>query len=334
MNKSIALTIVAVILLGMGLVLFNEYTSQPPMPLLAGTTPPAPIQSAPPKVAPEISPEKPDSLGTHSVTPAPTPHVTQATTPPAVHNDANTHLPAPFAPSTSPVAQNTHTTLAPPPLATAPSDITTTTPEPAPSPVKSPSPLHNTDGTTHATSAETNLKNQEDEQESTLLSAPTPTQNIAKEQSPPEEVPVLIAEEVITNTEPETTPPLAQTPPQPELTPVQTPPQEEPKVSSTATNRIEDISILSIGNGVTVRLKCTKLPIFGHMLLTSPDRVVLDLNGTWDVKTPTIKENEFVYNIRVGQQKRGTRIVIDLRKAPKDVRYLKYEQTDLDVRIR
>ncbi len=97
---------------------------------------------------------------------------------------------------------------------------------------------------------------------------------------------------------------------------------------------IKKISVLTIGNGVTVRINSSELPRYKALQLKSPDRIVLDLDGQWQLKAPGVPKNEFVTNIRIAKQKTYTRIVIDLRKAPASIRYLKYGKTSLDVRIR
>ncbi len=97
---------------------------------------------------------------------------------------------------------------------------------------------------------------------------------------------------------------------------------------------INKISIMSVGDGVTVRIDSSQMPAYKSMQLKNPPRIVLDLTGNWKVKAPGVPKNEFVSNVRLGHQKDGTRIVIDLQKAPASVRFLKYEDSGLDVRIR
>lgn len=47
--------------------------------------------------------------------------------------------------------------------------------------------------------------------------------------------------------------------------------------------------------------------------LTNPDRVVLDIEGCWFLKTPQIISNRMVKDIRSNSQKEKTRIVFDLK---------------------
>ena len=48
-------------------------------------------------------------------------------------------------------------------------------------------------------------------------------------------------------------------------------------------------------------------------VLTGPDRLVVDLPGTWQgMRVPSIPENRLIKNARLGQQPAGPRLVLDL----------------------
>ncbi len=328
MNKGIALTIVAVILLGMGLVLFNEYATKPPMPIVAGARHNPVPQAEHETVIPPAS----TAHETENVTPDPalasssleSPSTTSASLG-ALTLDASTtpphtpEVPSPINPAISPSTPSKSADSAQnnPPLAQEP------LPEPLPTPLTA--PPHDTEDTTQelqkeapvampiappaetATETATEKPQQPDVQAATVLQE--------HEQAAP-----LVAK----NTEAEKT-----------TAPSEAPELITPTPQPAATDKvIKKVSVLTIGSGVTVRFECTQLPRFSHLRLSSPERIVLDLNGQWDITAPGIPENAFVTNVRIGEQRRGTRIVIDLSQTPKDVRYLKYRETDLDVRIR
>ncbi len=110
--------------------------------------------------------------------------------------------------------------------------------------------------------------------------------------------------------------------------------QTPPKKSSAQELVIKKITVATIGDGVTVRIDSNKRPQYTSLRLSSPDRIVLDLKGNWKLRAPGVPKNKFVSNVRVGQHKSGTRIVIDLHTVPGSVRYLKHGDHGLDVRMR
>ncbi len=107
-----------------------------------------------------------------------------------------------------------------------------------------------------------------------------------------------------------------------------------PKPSQNTAKEVRKITVSTIGDGVTVRIDSVQRPDYTSLRLNNPERIVLDFEGIWKVKAPGVPNNEFVSNVRIGVQKKGTRIVIDLKKSPASIRYLKYGDTGLDVRIR
>ncbi len=117
-----------------------------------------------------------------------------------------------------------------------------------------------------------------------------------------------------------------------ELPPEQ-PEKKEPQKKA-AEKVIKKITVANIGDGVTVRLDSSEMPSYNTIRLTSPERLVVDLNGTWKLRAPGVPKNPFVSNVRIGLHKDGTRIVIDLKKVPSAIRYLKYEEHGLDIRLR
>ncbi len=97
---------------------------------------------------------------------------------------------------------------------------------------------------------------------------------------------------------------------------------------------IKRISVMKVADGTTVRFDSNQMPTYKVIRLASPERLVLDIDGIWKLRAPAIPNNALVSNVRIGEHKNGTRIVIDLKKVPADIRYLKYGETGLDVRLR
>jgi hypothetical protein len=56
-----------------------------------------------------------------------------------------------------------------------------------------------------------------------------------------------------------------------------------------------------------------------YFVLTAPDRLVIDLPGTWkNLAAPAVPQNMLVRNLRIGRQADSDRIVIDLSRKIKN----------------
>lgn len=70
------------------------------------------------------------------------------------------------------------------------------------------------------------------------------------------------------------------------------------------------------------------------MTLTNPERVVVDLEGQWQIKAPGVPKNALVSNVRIGKMADKTRVVIDLNEKPTRARFvLSKDGATLDVRL-
>ena len=59
-----------------------------------------------------------------------------------------------------------------------------------------------------------------------------------------------------------------------------------------------------------------KIP-YKQMLLTNPDRLVIDIAGEYkNLQSPAFPENDFVSGIRIGHYDNRTRLVFDLKATP------------------
>lgn len=86
--------------------------------------------------------------------------------------------------------------------------------------------------------------------------------------------------------------------------------------------------------GATVRLTGNGPLRYKSMNLDNPDRVVLDLEGDWEVKAPAVPRNPLVNAVRVGDMGGRTRVVIDLKAKPRSARVIPARNGDgVDVRV-
>lgn len=86
--------------------------------------------------------------------------------------------------------------------------------------------------------------------------------------------------------------------------------------------------------GATVRLVGSGPLKYKTMTLTNPERVVVDLEGQWQIKAPGVPKNALVSNVRIGKMADKTRVVIDLNEKPTRARFvLSKDGATLDVRL-
>ncbi|WP_165176591.1 AMIN domain-containing protein [Desulfovibrio sp. ZJ369] len=122
---------------------------------------------------------------------------------------------------------------------------------------------------------------------------------------------------------------------------------EKPKTEKTANNNapaaakaaggersISRFVIFARDKGATVRL-VGSVPIrYKTMALTNPERLVVDLEGQWQIKAPGVPKNALVNNVRIGKMTDKTRVVIDLSEKPARTRFvLSKDRNTLDVRV-
>ena len=95
------------------------------------------------------------------------------------------------------------------------------------------------------------------------------------------------------------------------------------------------IVVLVRDKGATVRLNLGSTISYRQMLLENPDRVVIDVTGSYkDLKAPGIPDNPLVTNVRLGHYDNRTRIVVDLKAKPSSCRVILSEDRDrLDIRV-
>lgn len=73
------------------------------------------------------------------------------------------------------------------------------------------------------------------------------------------------------------------------------------------------ISLVPSGQGMRLRIEADSAFACKTFVLSSPDRLVIDLPGDWKgMKAPAVPQNNLIKNIRLGLQKAGPRLVLDL----------------------
>lgn len=106
------------------------------------------------------------------------------------------------------------------------------------------------------------------------------------------------------------------------------------QASASGPRTITRFVVFARDSGATVRLTGNGPLRYKSMNLENPDRVVLDLEGDWEVKAPAVPKNPLVSAVRVGDMDGRTRIVIDLKGKPRTARVIPAKTGDgVDVRV-
>lgn len=136
--------------------------------------------------------------------------------------------------------------------------------------------------------------------------------------------------------------PAAPAAPEKARTPEKTAPAEKPAPSNTektakaAPQKLEitRFVVFARDKGATVRLVGTAPLNYKNMTLNNPERLVVDLDGKWQIKAPGVPKNPVVTNVRLGKMDGQTRVVIDLSGKPANVRFvLSKDKLSLDIRV-
>lgn len=112
--------------------------------------------------------------------------------------------------------------------------------------------------------------------------------------------------------------------------------KEQPKNAAQSSARvINRFVVFARDGGATIRVGSPAKISFTNMTLENPDRVVVDMDGTWQFPAnPGIPKNEMVSKIRTGKLGDKTRVVIDLKGKPRSVRVIPAKTGDgFDVRV-
>ena len=91
--------------------------------------------------------------------------------------------------------------------------------------------------------------------------------------------------------------------------------------------------VLARDKGATVRLTGAAPIAYKNMQLSGPERLVIDLDGKWQVKAPGVPKNPAVTNVRLGKDGDKTRIVIDLSGKVQPKFTLSKDGHTLDIRL-
>lgn len=91
---------------------------------------------------------------------------------------------------------------------------------------------------------------------------------------------------------------------------------------------------LELGKNITFRLTGAAPMSAKTLLLASPDRYVVDLQGEWGIALPKVPRNLLLQEIRVGQRENATRLVFGLKRKPESAQVVKIDAQTLEVRIR
>lgn len=132
-------------------------------------------------------------------------------------------------------------------------------------------------------------------------------------------------------------------PPAPKTSPSTTEPKKETKgekeqpkgAAQPASRVINRFVVFARDGGATIRVGSPAKIHFTNMTLENPDRVVVDMDGTWQFPAnPGIPKNEIVSKIRTGKLGDKTRVVIDLKSKPRSVRVIPAKTGDgFDIRV-
>ena len=109
--------------------------------------------------------------------------------------------------------------------------------------------------------------------------------------------------------------------------------REKPAKAAPQNKTITKFVVLARDKGATVRLVGAAPIVYKNMQLSGPDRLVIDLDGKWQVKAPGVPKNPAVTNVRLGKDGDKTRIVIDLTGKVQPKFTLSKDGHTLDIRL-
>lgn len=115
--------------------------------------------------------------------------------------------------------------------------------------------------------------------------------------------------------------------------PVAEPAREKAAKPAPQHKNITKFVVLARDKGATVRMVGAAPITYKNMQLSGPERLVIDLDGKWQVKAPGVPKNPAVTNVRIGKGDDKTRIVIDLTGKIQPRFILSKDGRTLDIRL-
>lgn len=91
---------------------------------------------------------------------------------------------------------------------------------------------------------------------------------------------------------------------------------------------------LELGKTITFRIDAAAPLSVKTLLLESPDRYVVDLQGSWGITLPKIPKNLLLTEIRSGQRPEATRLVFGLKRKPESAQVVKIDAKTVEVKIK
>ena len=108
----------------------------------------------------------------------------------------------------------------------------------------------------------------------------------------------------------------------------------EKPAKAPAQPKIDRFVVFARDTGATLRLVGNGPISYINTSLQNPERLVIDLNGQWQIKAPGVPKNPLVTNVRIGKSGGKTRVVIDLAGKPARTRHvLSKDHRMLDIRV-
>ena len=90
---------------------------------------------------------------------------------------------------------------------------------------------------------------------------------------------------------------------------------------------------LELGKSVVFRMTGAAPIRTKTLLLTGPDRYVVDLQGNWGIQLPRVPKDLWLSGIRLGHHEESTRLVFELTRAPKSAKVVKINDKTVEIRI-
>lgn len=116
-------------------------------------------------------------------------------------------------------------------------------------------------------------------------------------------------------------------------TPAAEPAKAKPAKAAPQHKNITKFVVFARDKGATVRLVGAAPIVYKNMMLNGPERLVIDLEGKWQIKAPGVPKNPVVTNVRLGKGEDKTRIVIDLTGKVRTRFVLSKDRHMLDIRL-
>lgn len=110
--------------------------------------------------------------------------------------------------------------------------------------------------------------------------------------------------------------------------------QAQPQVDPNSEHSLSIMALRFAGQGMVLKIQAEDAFTCKSFVLPSPDRLVVDLGGTWkNMRAPMVPDNNLIKAVRTGRQDKAARLVLDLARPLKKFETVRVTPSEVEIHM-